>query len=263
MQQVYTLSPTLILRTKEAFVRSVVWAFIGILYGLLFLFFAELAKHHQLPIHPFYFAAVLAGAIGALIYSSMRLAVLLASIISPLCILIMILASEPVPPAKLIMIVAPAGAVIGAFYGLFSAGSRIYRADAKTLAGFSAGFIVGLGYLILSEYLKGLHFGLIVAAMCIATGWLYVLFVPTFIRTFTDLLPPVMDGALVGAGVAIFLVVSLFIMTTSIEVVTRAESLPLIQQIDELLPQALTGGLLGGAFAGFISGLALTKWQDL
>jgi hypothetical protein len=43
MRQVNSISPELIVRIREALVRSLIWAFIGTLYGLLFaLFLARL-----------------------------------------------------------------------------------------------------------------------------------------------------------------------------------------------------------------------------
>lgn len=263
MELVNRISTSLMVRSKEALVRSVIWAFVGVLYGMLFVFFAELCKQWQLPMHPFFFSGVLAGTIGALIYSSMRLAVLLAAIISPVCILIFTFSQSPVLPGQLFMVVAPAGAIVGGLYGVFATSSRVYRADAKMLTGFSAGFLAALGYLIFSGFLKTLPLISVVAIMCVATGWLYVLFVPTFIRFLENLLPPFGDGALVGTGVAIFLGVCFFIMTTSINTGTEMQNLTFIQQVDASLPQAVTGGLLGGAFSGFVSGLFLTKWQDL
>lgn len=263
MQLVYPVSPSIVLRSREAFIRSVIWAFVGVLYGMLFVFFAELAEEWNLPIHPYFFSGVLAGTIGALIYSSMRLAVLLAILISPVCVLIFIFSNNSVSPAELLMIVTPIGAIIGALYGLFSPTSRVYRADAKMLTGFSAGYLAALGYLMLSAYIKQIPLGVIVSVMCIVTGWLYVLFVPTFIRFRENLLPPLGDGALVGISVAIFLAVCFFIMINSLNTEPGVQLLPLIQHVNELLPQAVTGGLIGGAFAGFLSGLLLTEWQDL
>ena len=263
MQLVYSIASSLRFRFKEALVRSVIWAFIGVLYGMLFVFFSEFAEQWKLPVHPYFFSGVLAGTIGALIYSSMRLAVLLAILISPVCILIFVFSGGHVYPAELFMIVTPIGAIIGAFYGLFSANSRVYRADAKMLTGFSAGFLAALGYLMLSAYLKDFPVGIIAGVMCIVTGWLYVLFVPTFIRLCDNLLPPLGDGALVGASVAVFLVVCFVLMINSINTDPEVQTLPLLRHIYELLPQAVTGGMFGAAFAGFISGLLLKEWQDL
>lgn len=263
MQPAYPLSNSLLLRAKEAFLRAVIWAFIGTLYGMLFVFFAELAERWNLPMHPYFFSGVLAGTIGALIYSSMRLAVLLAIIISPVCLLFFIFSEGPLIPLELLKIVTPAGALIGALYGYFSKSSRVYRADAKMFTGFSAGFLAALGYLTLSELITEVPLGIIVATMCTITGWLYVLFVPTFIRFLDNLLPPVGDGALAGASVAIFLAACFFVMITSVNTAPEVQQMPMIKHINDTLPQAVTGGLLGGAFAGFLSGLFLTKWQDL
>ena len=263
MESKDTFSSSLLTRGKEALVRSVIWAFIGLLYGMLFIFFSELCREWELPVQPYFFSTVLAGTIGALIYSSMRLAVLLAAIISPVCILIFTFADTPVMPGQLFLIVGPAGAVIGALYGMFVTSSRVYRADAKMLTGFAAGFLAALGYLVFARFLDELSLGLLVGIMCIVTGWTYVLFVPTFIRYHDNLLPPFGDGALVGTGVAIFLGVCFFIMTTSISTAPEMEMLHLIQRIDASLLQAMIGGLIGGAFSGLLSGLFLTKWQDL
>ncbi|MCU7945587.1 MAG: hypothetical protein KZQ72_02895, partial [Candidatus Thiodiazotropha sp. (ex Cardiolucina cf. quadrata)] len=115
---------------------------------------------------------------GALIYSSMRLAVLMTVIISPICIFYFILASHPVNVLYLLLLVSVLGAIIGAMYGVFSMGSRVNRADAKTLAGFSAGWLASLGYLLLSSFTDVLTLSTIVALMCPVTGIIYVSLVP-------------------------------------------------------------------------------------
>ena len=156
-----------------------------------------------------------------------------------------------------------AGAVIGGLYGQLSKASRVHRADAKTLAGLSAGFLVALLYLTLSHLLKDLPIGFVVGIMCPLTGFLYVLFVPTFIRFHDDLLPASLDGAMVGAGVAVFLAYVFFVMTNSIDNGPLGSATPLIANLDELLPQAVLGGALGAGVIGLLSGLLLTNWQDL
>ncbi|MCU7926748.1 MAG: hypothetical protein KZQ97_09930 [Candidatus Thiodiazotropha sp. (ex Dulcina madagascariensis)] len=57
-------------RAKEALVRGAIWGFIGLLYAILFVFFAILAEYWLLPIDPLFLAGILAGTFGALIYSS-------------------------------------------------------------------------------------------------------------------------------------------------------------------------------------------------
>jgi hypothetical protein len=67
-------------------------------------------------------------------------------IISPISLFYFILAPWTVNLPYLLLSITLIGAIIGGLYGLFSKGSRIYRADAKSLAGFCAGWLTALGY---------------------------------------------------------------------------------------------------------------------
>ena len=250
-------------RIKEAFIRGAIWAFIGSLYAMLFTFFVALAEYSQLPVDPVFLAGILAGTLGALIYSSMRLAVLMTVIVAPVSIFYFILSGRPVNLFYLLLLVSVTGAVIGALYGAFSMGSRIHRADAKTLTGFSAGWLVSLGYLLVSGFMETSHVGASVAFMCPITGILYVWMVPQFIKHYDNLLPPVGDGLMVGVGVSSFVALSFFVMISSVDGSVAGPMLPAIDNIFATLPDAFLGGVLGGAFAGIVSGLFLTRWQDL
>ncbi len=250
-------------RLKEALIRGAIWSFIGLLYALLFTFFVEVAEHWRLPVDPVFLAGILAATLGALIYSSMRLAVLMTVIVSPVSIFYFILAPWPVNLPYLLLIVSLIGAVIGALYGIFSMGSRIYRADAKTLAGFSAGWIASLLYLLLSEFLGSLSLSAIVAIMCPVTGIIYVWIVPTFIKHYDNLLPPVGDGLMAGIGVSVFVALAFFVMISTIDSTVAGPLIPALEKLSEHLPQSMLGGVLGGGVAGILSGLMLTEWQDL
>ncbi|MEJ2591004.1 MAG: hypothetical protein P8178_06330 [Candidatus Thiodiazotropha sp.] len=254
---------TLAHRVKEAFIRAAIWAFIGLLYAMLFIFFSALSEYWQLPVDPQFLAGILAGTIGALIYSSMRLAVLMTVIVSPLSIFYFILVDWPVDLVRLLLIVCLVGAVIGALYGVFSMGSRIYRADAKTLAGFCAGWISSLVYLLSSTLVGPVSLGTIVAVMCPLTGLLYVWMVPTFIKHYDNLLPPVADGLLVGVGVSGFVALTFFVMIASIDNSVAGPMLPVIDKMQGNLAPAVLGGVIGGGLAGAVSGLLVTGWQDL
>ena len=230
---------------------------------MLFVFFAAFADYWQLPANPYLLAGVLAGTLGALIYSSMRLAVLMTIVISPVCIFYFILANHPVNLLFLLLIVTVIGAVIGALYGVFSMGSRVNRADAKTLAGFSAGWLASLGYLLFSSLVEDYSIGTIVALMCPITGILYVLLVPGFIKIYDNLLPPVGDGLIVGIGVSGFVTLSFFIMISSVDSSVAGPLITVLDTIRENLTGAVVGGIIGGGLAGIASGLLLTEWQDL
>lgn len=263
MQQSTTNENLPMHRVKEALVRGIIWTFIGLLYGALFVFFAVFAKHWDLPIDPVFLAGILSGTLGALIYSSMRLAVLMTVIISPLCIVYFIAAGKPVDPRYLLLLVSLAGAVVGALYGRFSMGSRVHRADAKTLAGFCAGWLVSLAYLLITSLAGSLSVTAVVALMCPITGILYVMLLPAFVKLYDNLLPAVGDGLMVGVGVSGFVAMSFFVMISSVDGSVAGPLLPAVQQIQQHLPGAIAGGMIGAGLAGIVSGLLLTEWQDL
>ena len=263
MRQTRLISSDLLGRSKEALVRGLIWAFIGTLYGLLFAFFLVLSDGWKHQINPYFFSGVLAGTIGALIYSSMRLAVLMAVIITPIASLVLLFTNVPMNPLPLILTIGLVGGVIGGLYGHYSRVSRVYRADAKTLAGFCAGFLVSLSYLVMADQNQDVALIWIIGFMCPLTGWVYVMLVPTFIKYFDNLLPVEGDGALVGIGVSVFISLMVLVMTNSINTNSAGTYLPQIEVIQALIPQAVAGGLLGGGVAGLISGLLFKNWQDL
>ncbi|QFY89839.2 hypothetical protein D5125_10230 [Magnetovirga frankeli] len=255
--------PVMILRLREAGIRGGIWAFIGLLYAVLFVFFVVFSRRWDIPADPFFVAAVLAATIGALIYSSMRLAVLMAGLLFPISIIMFTLGGGELDLLHLLAIMLPAGALMGALYGYLSHGSRIRCADAKTLAGFCVGVLVGLLYMLLSSRLQGVPLAWLVAAMSPLTGVLYVLLVPTFIHLYDDLLPPVGDGALVGGFVAVFISICSFVMASSVDTGMAGNLVPEVELVLEQLPSAMLGGVIGAGLAGVISGLLLTDWQDL
>ncbi|MES9859209.1 MAG: hypothetical protein ABW157_17690 [Candidatus Thiodiazotropha sp. LLP2] len=251
------------IRINEALIRGGIWAFIGLLYGMLFVFFSALAEYWELPVNPYLFAGVLSGTLGALIYSSMRLAVLMTVIISPICIFYFILADKPINLTTILLISSIVGGATGALYGVFSMGSRVNCADAKTLAGFSSGWVVSLGYLLVSSFIESVPISLIVGLMCPLTGILYVFLVPDFIKLYDNLLPPIGDGLMVGLGVSSFVTLSFFVMISTIDSEIAGPFIAALESIQASLPGAVFGGIVGGGLAGILSGLLLTRWQDL
>jgi len=250
-------------RTREASIRALIWAFVGALYGFLFVALSVFAESHALPINPFFFAGILAGTISALIYGSMRLTVLMATLLFPLSIVYFTQAGDVILLDAWLAVMVPAGVVIGAIYGHFTTSSRIRRADAKTLAGFSVGTVVSLGYLIADYFFQDLSIAVVVGLMCPLTGALYVLVVPTFIRLYQDLLPPAGDGAIIGGCIAIFVSFASFVMAGSIDTSLAGTLLPEVEDILYQMQPAVTGGIIGAGVGGAISGLLLTGWQDL
>lgn len=250
-------------RAQEALIRATVWAFIGSLYGMIFIFFFNLAEYWDLPFSPLLVAGTLAGTIAALIYSSMSLAVIMASIASMTSLIFIIANGNSVNLLSLCLTSAAVGAVVGGMYGLNVKNSRIYRADAKTLTGICSGVLVSLFFVLLVYLFPSIPLTLTVALCCLLTGTLYVLLVPIFIQRYDELLPPVGDGAMVGAGTSIFISLLFFVMISGVTPEVAGNLQNLTEQIRNTFLQASIGGIIGGGISGFISGMMLKQWQDL
>ncbi len=250
-------------RTKEALVRGTVWAFIGSLYGMLFIFFYSLSEHYSLPVSSFLVAGTLAGTLAALIYSSMSLAVIIASVSSVTSLIIAVSSDGNIDLLKLVLITAFVGALVGAWYGIFAKHSRVYRADAKTLTGICAGGLISLLIFIVNFLIPSTPMMLTIGVSCLLTGSLYVVLVPVFIQRYDEILPAVGDGAMVGAGTSVFIALLFFIMISGVTPESAGDLQLLTEHIRDTFLQASAGGMLGGGVAGFISGMMLKEWQDL
>ena len=249
------------LHKTEALIHGAIWSFIGLLYAILFSSSAVFTQQWILSDYPYFFACIIAGTFGALMYSSLRLVVFISLVLLPVCIIYFINTLGNLTLGGLLMVMLPAGLLIGAAYGRFSKLSRVRFAEAKALTGLSAGFFVALLYLVLQLMFPDMSIAWIVGIMCPITGALYVLFVPSFIHKFHDLLPTMGDGALVGIAVAFFISLCLFVMAGSIDTNMTGEMVQEISTILKLLPGAILGGMIGAGLAGAISGFVLKSWK--
>lgn len=250
-------------RTSEALIRATIWAFIGSLYGMLFIFFYNLSGHWALPLNPLIVAGTLAATLAALIYSSMRLAVIVTPIASVVCLLYVVSSGTQISLPYMSLWAAIIGAITGALYGLKVKSSRVYRADAKTLAGISSGLAVSLLMLILIKIAPDTQLFISVALACLLTGFFYIVLAPFYVNHFHNLLPAHMDGAMVGAGTSIFIALLFFVMISG---VTPEATGPLQQFTDQTRSTFLSatlGGMTGGGLSGFLSEMMSRKWQDL
>ncbi len=250
-------------RGQEALTRAMIWAIIGSLYGMIFIFFYNLSQHWSLPLSPLFFSATLAATIAALIYSSMRLAVIVSLIASMVCLFYVVANGEQISLSSMMLVTAIAGAITGGIYGAKAKSSRVFRADAKTLAGVSSGALVAILIVIVSALIPAISLSIIIAVSCLLTGALYVTLVPFFVRRYHELLPPVGDGAMVGAGASVFIALLFFVLISGVTPEMAGPLQPLTEQIRNTFFGAALGGMLGGAISGFLSGMMLTRWQDL
>lgn len=258
------LSPEWSYRLIEAAVRSVIWGFVGALYGMLFVAATELSRIHLPQIDPMIPAGVVATGLGALIYGSMRLAVIVAALCSMSSVFFLIDSGGTIEPLRMTLAIGLLGAVIGAFYGCLARRSRVYRADAKLLAGLFAGCV---GSLILYFIMELAQFPLSpawqVAILCPATGLVYTQVIEGFLRLFENSLPTAGDGALVGLAVASFIGFGLWLVAGYVTPEMAGQHTRLASAILQGLPTSVIAGLTGGALGGFLGGLAGKEWQDL
>jgi hypothetical protein len=250
------------LHAREALIHGGIWSFIGLLYAIIFTSTAVFAQKWGLIGHPYFYACIMAGTIGALMYSSMRLVVFIALLLLPVYIIYFINTLGGLSLVGLLKLMIPAGLLIGAGYGAISKRSRVKFADAKTLAGLSAGLIVAVLFFLAQKIFGNIHIVWAVGIACPLTGGLYIMLVPPYIRMYHGLLPPIGDGALVGASVAFFISLCLFVMAGTIDTNMTGDLIPEIAKILELLPGTTVGGVLGAGIAGVIAGMLLTNWQN-
>jgi len=198
-----------------------------------------------------------------LIYSSMSLAVIVSSISSVVCLFYVVSNGEHISLLPMTLTTAIVGGITGAIYGVKAKNSRIYRADSKTLAGISAGAIVAMVFVILTGLIPDIPLTFTIAATCLLTGSLYVTLVPFYVNRYHHLLPPIGDGAMVGAGTSIFIALLFFVMISGVTPELAGPLEQLTVRIRDSFFSAALGGLIGGGIAGFLSGMMLRKWQDL
>jgi hypothetical protein len=251
------------LRTKEALFRAVIWSFIGVLYGMLFVLAYSLAIYFAKDYYPIFIAGTLSGCIAALIYSSMRLAAIVTPLASVTSIATIISQGQVVEITNLLIFTGIVGVITGAIYGFMVRQSRVYRADAKTITGILSGAIVSLVCALFYDVYPDFPLFFLIAIMCFLTGSLYVIFAPFCVEHLDNILPPVGDGAIAGGGTSMFVGLVLFIMVTGVTPESAGELAEVTSQIRDFMPAAIIGGLLGGGISGFISGLLLREWLDL
>lgn len=250
-------------RIQEALIRATIWAFVGSLYGMIFIFFYNLTGHWSLSLNPLLVAGILAATIGAMIYSSMSLAVIVTTVSSMICLFYVISNGDQIDLQAMIMSSALAGAITGVIYALTARNSRIFRADIKALAGVSSGAIASLFFVGILQWIPNPSLPWIVALICLLSGSLYVTLIPFYVLKFKKLLPTSVSGALAGAGTGVFIALLFFVMISGVTPEAAGSLQPLTEQIRNQLLTAALGGLLGGGLSGFVSGMLLRQWRDI
>ncbi len=246
----------------EAMIRGSTWALVGIIYGFLLVVLLHGLPADLFPYIGYPITVIFASTLGALLYGSMRLTVMV-SIYAAIAVAILFVTYPGTPSLQLLILTGAAiGLIVGMIYGRYVAGSRVYRADAKILAGVFAGAIASLSALIPAVLFQPLPDFLLAMILCPLTGMLYMSVLPWFIHRCSDLLPPIADGALVGGGAGGLMGLLFAIMIGTLEGYLDPDEEHLVAAILNAWPTAALGGALGAFLVGAGSALLRQPWRE-
>ncbi len=250
-------------RFGEALIRGFVWGIIGVVFGFLFVVLSVFF-HAADPLSPgFLFTTAAAGGLGALIYGSMRLSIIVAVTVNTVAILYLLLGGDAIDLKWIALSGCLSGSLIGGIYGLRVKDSRVFRAEAKIIAGMVAGTIATLCLALPLLTVGQIPLFWTTMFLCPLTGLVYVSIVPGFVCRCCQLLAPVADGALVGGGVGAIIAVLFWIMVGSLHGNLAAAEQTFIQQTLLLLPDGVSGAVIGASSLGFLRTVAGAKWLDI
>jgi len=250
---------------EEIAVRGLTWALIGMIFGFIFAVLAEIQGTY-LPGPLGQLAAIAAAAaLTALFYGSMRLTVLVANLTFIATLVYTWKGSAIFGLEPLVLIGAAIGVLVGATYGWKDKRSRVFCADAKVLAGAAAGVLGGalvLGLEAVIGQLEGAWRAMVLAPL--ATS-IYIALAPWFVRRCRTLLPPILDGALVGLGVGGVTGVLFMVMvgTFAPEMIPSAPLQALVQRVEQAWPGIVVGCSLVCFPVGVARALLKRPWYDL
>lgn len=237
-------------KLEDIIFTGLIWAYVGLIFGAVFLGLVHFFEHLSWPILAEIPAAALSGAVGAVFYGSMQLTIFAAMAGTLATFGYFALAPGPVHPLEILIAAALGGLLVGAAYGQGFKSSRVYRADSKIFAGLCAGIMSSALLTLLFILIGRLPLWGTTMILCSATGFIYALIVPGFFKHFHDLLPPAGDGAVVGAGVAGFVGLMIWVMVAELQSQYTGSYTALAADFLNRLPQAAGGAALGGALAG-------------
>ncbi len=204
------------LRLHEVVLRGAIWAFVGIIFGFVFVVLAEflrepLSMSLRIPV-----AIIGAAVLTAVFYGSMRLTVVVANLTFIAMVAYTWGSAQPALE-PLVFIGGGIGLVAGAIYGLKDKQSRVFCADAKIVAGLYAGVLAaGIAYLLTLLMRESAYPWAAIIAAPVAI-LIYVTSAHWFIKRCHHLIPPVGDGAIVGFGVGAATGLAFLIMAATLD----------------------------------------------
>jgi len=248
----------------ESLMRGAIWALVGIIFGFIFVVLHAYFHDPGRLCLCYLYANVAAGALGALVYGSLRLSVIVAS--NALVVIIgyfLIVTPESQGPVMLMLLGGGTGMIIGAIYAIQVSDSRVFRAEAKIIAGAIAGLLASPLALLPSLWVGPIPFPWLTAILCPATGLIYVSIAPRMVQRCCHFLPRTADGAVVGAGVGGTMGLLFWIMAGTIDRGVAPEYAAFVAGIADHWPLAVVGASVAAFIGGIVRSVVGAQWYDL
>jgi hypothetical protein len=250
---------------EDMLLRAIVWALIGVLFGSLYVLLVE-AMNRSLPAH---FAVTLAiigaAALTALFYGSMRLTVIVGNFTLIAVMLFSWLGPRVLDLTSLVFIGAGVGLAVGAGYGAMDRISRVFCAEAKIIAGALAGVVGGLMALLLMVVMDGIGQGLLAMAVAPVAILTYLGVARWFVTHCHRLVPPLIDGAVVGLGVGSItgLVFLILAGTLDLDLLGSDQLRSYVSGVQEVWGTTMLGCALVCLPVGVVRSLIRAPWYNL
>jgi len=261
----HTVEPTPeVMTLEQTALRGGVWAFVGVVFGFLFVVLSAYLEDFASPPMVLFAATVGAAGLTALYYGSLRLTVMIANF-TFIAMVFYTWGNAQLTLEPLIYLGAFVGLLVGTMYGAKDKKSRIFCAEAKIVAGlFSGALAAALGYL------PGLFFGApahLWAAMIGAPAaiLIYVSSAHWFVDRCHRFLPAVVNGGLVGMGVGATTGLLFMIMAGTLD--SSLLGLPyhraLVERVSSTWFSAVSGAAVTCFLIGVLRSLLKVRWYNL
>jgi len=257
-------------RIDNLLLRALVWGFIGLVYGFIFVVAAELLRPLVGTPWHLLLATTATASLTALFYASMRLSVIIANLLFVTTLLYLAFGRDAgcCSITSLILIAALLGMLVGGAYGWHDKQTKICCADAKIVAGLVTG-AAGLPLTLLALWIFDAPdralLPWLVALLAPLSGLLYVGSARWFVERCQNLLPPFGDGALVGFGVGAVtgLLFVVLIGTLEPQIAGSSEEPLFLGRVYEVLGESVALSAFSCLLAGAARSWLRVPWYNL
>ena len=175
----------------------------------------------------------------------------------------LLMTPEPQGPMMLMLLGGVTGTVIGAIYAIHVRNSRVFRAEAKIIAGALSGLLASPLALLPSLWIGPIPYPWLTVILCPATGLIYVSIAPRLVQRCCHFLPRTADGAVVGAGVGGTMGLLFWIMAGTIDRGIAPQYATFISAIADHWHLAVLGASAAAFIGGVLRSVVGAEWYDL